>query len=92
MYFPMIPDFLPKNATNILVGLAEIMVGIGVFIPVLRSWATVGILVLMIAFLPIHILDIFKDQPAIGNHNLALVRLPIQFILILWARFILIKP
>jgi uncharacterized membrane protein len=40
---------------------------------------------LMIAFLPLHIVDVFKDNPAIGSTTLAYIRLPIQFILIYWA-------
>ena len=41
-----------------------------------------GILILMLLFLPIHIWDVFSDTPAIGSHNAALIRLPVQFLLI----------
>ena len=88
MYFPFIPDFLPKSAINYLAGIAEIIVGVGVFVPRFRSIATLGILLMMIAFLPLHILDIFKEHPAIGSHQAALIRLPLQFVLIVWAWFI----
>jgi len=33
-------------------------------------------------------MDVFKENPAIGSHQLALIRLPLQFVLILWAWFI----
>ncbi len=33
-------------------------------------------------FLPIHISDVFMDNPAIGTHKMALIRLPIQFVFI----------
>ena len=88
MFFPFIPDFLPKEIINYLAGILEITFGVGVFIPAFRSWATLGILGLMIAFLPLHIIDVFSDIPAIGSHQLALIRLPIQFVLILWAWYI----
>jgi len=88
MYFPFIPDFLPKEAINYLAGILEIVLGVGVFIPKLRSIATLGIFLLMLAFLPLHILDVFSASPAIGSHQAALVRLPVQFILIFWAWFI----
>ncbi len=88
MYAPFIPDFLPKDAVNYLSGAAEIIFGIGVFIPRFRSMATLGILVLMLLFLPLHIIDVFATKPAIGSHQVALVRLPIQFVLILWAWYI----
>jgi len=57
-------------------------------IPRYRSLGTLGILLLMLAFLPLHVMDVFSDQPAIESHQLALIRLPIQFVFILWAWFI----
>ena len=88
MYFPFIPDFLPKEIINYLAGLMEIVLGIGVFIPPLRDKATLGILILMCMFLPLHVWDIMKEHPAIGSHAMALVRLPVQFLFIGWAWFI----
>jgi uncharacterized membrane protein len=88
MYMPFIPDFLPKAAVNIGAGIVEIIVGVCVFIPKVRTIGTLGILVLMIVFLPLHIVDVFKEHPAIGTHQLALIRLPLQFVLIAWAWFI----
>ncbi len=88
MYDPFIPDFLPKNLVNYGAGVLEITLGIGTFISRCRNLATLGILLLMIAFLPLHVIDVFKEHPAIGSHQAALVRLPLQFILILWAWFI----
>ena len=88
MYFRFIPDFLPKEIINYLAGIIEIIVGIGVFIPQYRLWATFSIFIMMLLFLPLHILDIFKEKPAIGSKKLAYIRLPLQFVLILWAWFI----
>ena len=39
----------------------------------------------MLAFLPVHVWDVFRADPAIGTHGAALVRLPFQFVFILWA-------
>ena len=88
MYFPFIPTFLPAPFINYLFGVLEIVCGVGVFIPPFRGWATLGILLMMLIFLPLHILDVFKEKPAIGKHEVALIRLPIQFVLIAWAWFI----
>lgn len=88
MYGPFIPDFLPNVATNYLVGIIEIAAGLGVFIPKFRPTATLAILAMMLGFLPLHIYDVFVENPAIGSHKVALIRLPIQFVLILWAWFI----
>ena len=88
MYLPFIPDFLPQEAVNYLAGGLEAVAGVAVFIPPVRPWGTMAILGLMLVFLPLHILDVFKENPAIGSHQAALVRLPIQFVLIGWAWFI----
>ncbi len=88
VYAPFFPDYFPRNAIIYASGLVEIAVGIGVFIPRFRSLATLGILLLMIAFLPMHIIDVFKENPAVRSHQIALIRLPLQFVLIAWAWFI----
>jgi uncharacterized membrane protein len=88
IFAPFIAKFLPNDAINYLGGLIEIILGIGVFTPKYRSMATQGILILMVAFLPLHIFDVFKENPAIGSHEVALIRLPIQVVFILWAWFI----
>lgn len=88
IFFPFIPSFLPEEGFNYLVGIVEIIVGIGAFIPKFRPQATLGILLLMIIFLPLHMMDVFKENPAIGTHQAALIRLPIQFVLIGWAWYI----
>ena len=88
IYFAMIPKIFPPKETNYLAGVIEILCGIAVFIPTFRSLGTLGIFVLMLLFLPIHIIDACRDSPAIGSHQLALLRIPLQFILIAWAWYI----
>lgn len=88
IFLPFIPDFFPKEGFNYLVGITEIIVGIGTFIPKFRAQAAWGILFLMVTFLPLHIIDVFKENPAIGTHQAALIRLPFQFVLIGWAWYI----
>jgi hypothetical protein len=41
-----------------------------------------GIMILMIAFLPIHIIDIFRENPVIGSQVAALIRVPVQLLII----------
>lgn len=82
MYLALTPDFLPKSIVNVLVGGMEILLGVGVFIPSFRRLALLGIFLLMIVFLPIHVLDAFKDTPIVGSKTFAYVRIGIQFILI----------
>jgi uncharacterized membrane protein len=50
-------------------GLIEIIVGICTLTPRYRSFGTLRIFILMIAFLPLHIIiDVFKDKPVIDSH------------------------
>jgi uncharacterized membrane protein len=88
MYAPFLPDYFPREVINVVIGILEIVVGIAAFIPQYRSIGTLGILVMMLVFLPLHIIDIFRDNPAVGTHKIALIRLPFQFLFILWAWFI----
>ena len=63
-------------------GLFEVLFGVALFFRKLEVLGVWGILILIILFLPVHIWDVFSNTPAIGNHNAALIRLPIQFLLI----------
>jgi uncharacterized membrane protein len=85
MYNPFIPDFLPKIMVNYVAGVIEMGLGMGLLFPKYRKNAALGIFILMIAFLPLHTLDVFKENPAIGSKTLAYIRLPLQFLLIYWS-------
>ena len=55
-YLPLIPDYMGnKELLNILSGLAEIFLAIGLIIVRTRRWAVYGIIAMLIAFLPAHI-------------------------------------
>ena len=78
-----IPDFLVYKTFIIYAsGVVEVMLGILLLIPQYKRTAASGIFVLMICFLPIHVWDVFSETPAIGSHEAALIRLPIQILLI----------
>lgn len=80
-----IPNFFPKLAVNYVVGIIEFLLGLGLFFNATYQYAAVGIFVLMILFLPIHIWDATKVKPAIGSKKIAYVRVPLQFVLMLFA-------
>jgi len=83
IFLPFVPDFLPlKMLIVFLSGAVEVVLGALLLLPKLAKWGATGILVLMIIFLPIHICDVFSDQPAIGSAEAAMIRLPIQFVII----------
>ena len=82
-YIPFVPSFLPFTMAIIYIsGLFEILFGLALFFKKHETIGAWGILILMLLFLPIHIWDVFSDTPAIGSHNAALIRLPVQFLLI----------
>lgn len=72
------------NFANISSGIAEIVLGTGLFIAFTRRWAAWGALALMVVFLPLHIWDVLRDDPAIGSKMAAWVRLPIQLLFMAW--------
>ena len=84
-YNGFIPDFLPKLAVNYISGGIEMLLGIGLFLKGYEKKSAYGILLLMIAFIPIHIWDAFKETPAIGSKTAAYIRIAVQFLFIAWA-------
>lgn len=89
-FYPFIPKIFPRKLSNYGAGLLEIVVGIGIFIPNYTAYASLGIILLLTIFLPIHVWDYFKEKPAIGPKKLALIRIPLQFVLMYGAYVIYI--
>ena len=85
---PFIPGFLPKDLVHIGVGVTELVLGVGIFIPQLRTQAAWGIFILMLCFLPFHVMDLFREKPAIGSLKLAIIRVPFQFLFIFMAWYV----
>ena len=77
-----IPNFLPKKLVNYVVGILEFSVGFGLFFSETAKLASLGIIILLIIFLPIHIWDVTKKRPAIGSKKIAIIRIPLQFLLL----------
>ena len=89
MYGPLIPNFLPLKATNYCTALVEIGIGTGLLFSVTRRLAAILTMLLMIFFLPFHVVDACREEPAIGSHTFAWIRLFLQFVLIYWAWFLI---
>jgi uncharacterized membrane protein len=83
-----IPGFFPKLLVNYVVGILEFALGLGLFFSITVKNAAAGILILMIVFLPIHIWDLTKTKPAIGSKKMAIIRIPLQFLLMYLAYLI----
>lgn len=81
-YNAMIPEFISSSLANILAGIVEGVIGVALLLPRYRKWGGLGFMFLMIAFLPIHVWDVTRDEPAIGSTIGAWIRLPLQFVFI----------
>ncbi len=87
-YIKMIEDFLPYAAALVILsGIAEIICGLGFFIPQTRVWAAWGTIALLIAIYPANIYMTMHPEkfhfPLWGLY----LRLPIQLLLI-WAAYV----
>jgi len=88
-YFPILPAFTPFKPFVIAAsGWIEVILGIGLFVPRVWRKAAWGVVGLFIVFLPIHIIDLFRENPAVGTHQAAFIRLVVQGVFIAWAWFL----
>lgn len=81
-YTGLMPSFIPEYLAHILAAIAEATIGIALIVPKFRKFGGFGLMALMITFLPIHILDMLKDEPFIGSKVIAGIRIAIQILLI----------
>jgi acetyl esterase/lipase len=88
MYIKLIPPYFPKpKILNIVSGILEIILGLLCILRPSRDLASLGIIILLIAFLPVHFymisarLEKFKSLPLWA----LIVRIPLQFVLMAWA-------
>ena len=76
-YEAFVPSFLPFKTFVIYgSGVIALVLGVLLFIPKYAKIGATGILLLMLAYLPVHVWDVFSETPAIGSHKAALIRLP----------------
>ena len=83
-FLNVIPNFLMDFAMPIIYISGIIEVGIGLLL-LTNKYQYLGALsffLLMLAFLPIHIADVFAENPFMGSRNAAYIRLAVQFVFI----------
>ncbi|WP_227431562.1 DoxX family protein [Polaribacter reichenbachii] len=85
-----IPELFPKNLVNYIVGFVEFILGLGLYFTSTVKYASLGIFILLVLLLPIHIWDANKKRPAIGSKKLAIIRIPLQFLLMYGIYFVYI--
>ncbi len=89
-YISIIPPYIPYPVMiNILAGAFEIVFALMLIWPITRKWAVYGIILMLAAFLPVHI-DMALHAPLkLGNITVtplaAWLRIGFQPVLMLWA-------
>lgn len=88
-YLPLMPRWIPRHELMIaLSGFAELGLGLLVWLdPPARAWGSWGIILLLIAFMPVHV---YMIQERAGKFEriptwFLWARLPLQLALALWA-------
>jgi uncharacterized membrane protein len=88
-YISIIPRYIPHPVLmNMLAGIFEILFGLMLIWPGTRLWAIYGIILMLVAFLPVHI-DMALHAPLkLGNLKVtpfgAWLRVALQAVLMLW--------
>jgi|TARA_R110002051_G_scaffold101478_1_gene172299 uncharacterized membrane protein len=92
VYLRIMPRYLPYHKPLVLLsGLAEIVLGMGLFFRTTKNLSIYGIIAMLILFLLVHFYMLSSEKASAGLPKwLLLIRLPIQFILMYWA-FIYLK-
>lgn len=84
----VVPPFLSDFSLPIVYisGVIEIAIGLLLLTNKYQYIGAAAFMFLMISFLPLHIWDVFAENPFTGSQQAALIRLAIQFVLIalLW--------
>ena len=91
-YSGLIPEFISDNLAHMLAAVAELAIGIALLIPKYRKYGGLGLMLLMIVFMPLHIWDVVREDPVMGSTTAAWVRFFVQALFIaggwwIWDRF-----
>jgi len=87
MYLSIMPHWLPAHELLVnLSGLAELVLGSLLLLPPTRRMAAMGIITLLVVIFPANIQMVINYYDAHDPHLwIAIVRLPVQIMLIWWA-------
>ncbi|HEY6449130.1 MAG TPA: DoxX family protein [Candidatus Cybelea sp.] len=94
-YMRIVPPWLPAHALIVRIsGCCEILGGIGLLVPSLRTFAGIGLIALLIAVFPANIQmarhpELYSD---LGNEWLFYLRLPLQVVFIAWVWWVCNLP
>jgi uncharacterized membrane protein len=85
MYIEMMPNYFPaQSVLNPLAGIAEILLGIGLMIPMTRKFSSTLLIGLLVVFIPVHV-EMIKTGWRLSDGSEASLTM-------LWLRLLLIHP
>lgn len=86
VFVRIVPPYFPRPLSLVyLSGVAEVMGGVGVLVPVLRPYAGWGLILLLCAVFPVHVYMVRHPEAFPRLPLWALVaRVPLQFVLMAW--------
>lgn len=86
MYMSIMPPYLPAHKELVLLsGVAELLLGLALLVPSLRTWAVWGIIALLIAVFPANVYMATGEKFQQISAWVRWGRLPLQAVLIWWA-------
>ncbi|MGZ0014846.1 DoxX family protein [Yeosuana sp. AK3] len=87
IYLRIMPKYLPNPKLMVfLSGFFEIILGITLGIPVLKNISIYGIILMLLVFLMVHLYMLSSKKSGAGIPRwLLILRIPMQFALMLWA-------
>ncbi|GAA4832881.1 hypothetical protein [Algivirga pacifica] len=86
-YEPLIPEVVHPHFANIAAAIAEISTACLLLFKKTQKIGGIAFAILMLLFLPIHILDLISEVPVVGSKTTAVLRLLLQgvFIYLGWS-------
>lgn len=86
-YLRIMPSYLPNHKLLVaLSGIAEILLSLGLCFPLTKNIAIYGIIALLVVFLLVHFYMLSGTKESAGIPKWILIlRIPLQFGLMLWA-------
>ncbi len=87
IYLRIMPKYLPNHKLLVyLSGIIEIVLGIGICIPLLKDSSIYSIITMLLVFLLVHFYMLSNKKASVGISKWILIlRIPIQFGLMFWA-------
>jgi uncharacterized membrane protein len=87
VYLRVMPKYLPNHKALVFwSGIAEILLGLGLCIPVVKAISIYGIIAMLVVFLMVHFYMLSGEKASTGIPKWILIlRFPLQFGLMYWA-------